>query len=233
LLQGAVEVVAVAPHPALNQRWWKGDGSLLDGPGFINEGAKTLPSREEHAFEFVLRAPNRPPGASNPRWQFQPTASWADGGNPARTDQPDKPLTDHFLVAATFPKSVKRVTIRAGIASGAWEAIAECDGRGGLSTSRSHGATEWSVSFGEPVETKEGELVMHVSHTRPDDWETRIVAINARGEEVRGNRSSTRNEQTAVRFSNVALADVKEFRLQARRYDWSEVADIPLEPDGQ
>lgn len=44
------------------------------------------------------------------------------------------------------------------------------------------------------------------------------------------NRTSLFGEHTTSRFTGVTLADIKEFRFQARRYEWVEFRKIVLPP---
>ena len=55
LSQGAIDLVAVAPHPSVNQSWWNADGTpSAEGP-FVNDGSRVNPQGEERGYEFVFR----------------------------------------------------------------------------------------------------------------------------------------------------------------------------------
>lgn len=231
LSQGAIDLVAVSRHPSTNQPWWRADGSLAHDRSFVSRGSSRIePGPDEHAFEFVARKRDLPYGASTIAWQFEHGASWVRGGFPARASEPRVPLLDHELVAATIPRNVTSVTIKAGVGLGAWETVATSNPRGGLGTSRLEGASDWNISFGETVETKNNELAVHVAHTKRSDWETRVVAVGATGREITSSRFWTANEQTAIRFDKLSLDDVKELRFQVRRYEWVEFRNVALQP---
>ena len=235
LTQGKTELVAIAPHPSKAGAWWRPDGRIADETelGFINEGSRTYPGPEEHAFEFVFRTSDLPPEASSPTFHFEPAASWAGGGSPAKLGDPEKPLANHHLVAATFSKRVERATVRVGIAIDPWQTLVSSPRPGNMGTSINHQGVAWNVSFSEAVETKSGELVLPVAHNPAPDWQTRVVAVNAEGVEIKSHRRSTQNDQTSYRFTNIAFADVKEWRLQIRPYQWTEFSDVPLRPAAQ
>ena len=232
LPQGAIELVAIAPHPSTAAAWWQPDGRIArqSEVGFINEGSHTYPGPEEHAFEFVFRTRDLPQGASLPTFRFDPAVSWAGGGAPASLGDPDKPLANHHLVAATFPKKVVRAQIRVGIATDRWENLVSVGPRGSVGTSRTYGGIPWSVSFGEALETKDGDIVVHVAHNSQPDWQTRVVAVPAGGDGIQSSRSSTQNEQTSYHFTKLTSGELKGFIFQVRPYQWTEFANVMLEP---
>ena len=230
LSQGSIELVGVAPHPSIGKSWWTGDGRpATEGP-FLNQGSHVTAQSDQRAYEFVFRTRDLPAGASLPAWQFEPAASWAGGGPPALMSDADADLRGYHLLSAALPEKARKVKIKAGIAAGAWQTIATSESRGSHSTSRSKEGVNWSISFGEPLETKDGEVVVNVAHPRHADWQMRVVAVNAAGEQVTPDRTSNFGEQIAARFTNLPLTETQEFRFQARRYEWAEFRNIALRP---
>jgi len=230
LPEGAIEVVGVAPHPSTGQTWWQADGSpAAEGP-FLNDGSTVYPQAQERAYEFVFRTRDLPAGASLPKWRFEPAANTAGGGHPELPSSPGVSLKGYHLVAAALPADAREVTIRAGIAAGPWETITSCEPQGRTSAATSKHGIDWHIAFGDPLKTKEGALVLHVAHPQQPDWQMRVVAVNAAGEEVTPSREASSGAQITAHFKGLTLPTIKEFRFQARRYDWAEFRNVSLAP---
>jgi hypothetical protein len=232
LSQGAIELVGISRHPSINQPWWRADGSPAPDGGFVSpEGIQVYPGREEHAFEFVARTRDLPPGSSSLAWKFHPNATWVGGGDPSRTNESNQALLDHELVAAIFPRRVTSVRIDVGVAPGAWKTLATSKPSTDLSTSAApDSGTKWNVSFSEAVETDNREVVVHLTHTQRPDWETRLIAVSTAREEITSSRSSMAADQATASFKDLTLAEVKEIRFQGRQYEWVEFRDVALQP---
>jgi len=73
-----------------------------------------------------------------------------------------------------------------------------------------------------------------VSHN-VSDRDTRIVAVDKKGKVITGQRrgggASGNVCQLTIVFSDVTLADIKEFRFQTRPYEWAEFKNVTLRPD--
>jgi hypothetical protein len=227
LLQGSIELVAVAPHPSEGQAWWKGDGTPASEGPFLpeREGGNMTPQPDLLAREFVLRSRNLPAGASSVMWLFTPEASFT-GAYGSPLSQAGEFMEEHHLVAASLPASARSVSIRAGIAIGAWMPIVT--GTPGVSSGAN---LHWHVSFAEPMETRDGEVVIHVSIVRSRrDWEQRVVAFNRAGEKVIPSRTTSRTTQITAHFAGMRLSEIAEVRFEVRPFEWVEIPNIALYP---
>ena len=227
LPDGSIELVALSHHPSQGQPWWCPDGSPWLKAPFENVGSTSTPGSDEKAFEFVFHTANLPEDASAPQFKFDPTASWAGGAVRINGER----VRDYQLVSATPPKSLKKVTVRVGIATGPWETIVQREPKGSGTTSLRHGNIDWQVNFLEPVERADQSTVVNVSFTKAD-CETRIVAVDQDDQELTPGRSGQSglrdyNQLTAT-FSNLPLKRIKELRFQARPYHWVEFKNVAL-----
>lgn len=226
--EGTLELIALAQHPSTNKVWWRPDGSLFTGAPFENPARVIWPdegqvlefavahrgfqSDPSTAFEFVPRAH----GMSQKHWP----------------QQSGKTLPNHELIVAVLPEDIRTVTLRAGIAAGAWHALVSRDAKTGTSGFFAHAGRQWTVLFQDPVESS-GDTHITATHSMVQGWETRIVAIDASGKEHLGSNSyesSSDLARTTARFDKLSLSLVKQFRFEIRPYRWAEFRNISLQP---
>lgn len=231
--QGSVELVAITRHPSGEAPWWRMDGgTALDGP-FINSGGKVYASAGESAYEFFFRTRNLAPGASSPTWMIQHSKGSSYGGLSALTATPEKPLRDIHAIASTLPSSLTKTNIKAGVTYEPWHTISTSHPGNSLGNVVTHEGVAWNVVHGTAIETKDGDLVATFTHSRPADWESRLIAVNQEDVEVPTTRVSRLNEQSEWHFPKLPLKSVKELRFQVRPIRWVEFKDVALFPESQ
>ena len=238
---GSVELLGIASHspdaPQIwdpNRRWWSPDGGVpRRSIRFFTRGARSHPSKDQQAREFVLRVNGLPPGA-DPwlQWKFEPSAGLA--GGEAVNAGTGETMPDLRAVAVTLPASARKVNIRVGFGLQAWETVASHTGNGGSETTTfDHQGQPWSVSF---LKAEEIGGATHVTaiHTIKEA-EVRVVAVNADGAEHPGGRTESAGNgdfsHVTTVFDGLPLAQIKEFRFQARPYTWVDFRDVSLNPD--
>lgn len=229
LPQGSIELIAIARHPSDGGSWWQMDGTpATEGP-FLNRSVKSGTGEGRRAYEFVLRTRDLPEDAAM-HWQLPGSFGWGGGSAPSLPSQPEISLPGYELVSATFPEKTRVTNVRAGIATGAWETLKENAPGASAAASFSHAGEEWSVTQASTIESKEGTTLVTYASPTHANWQTRVVAFLENGREVPATRTSALNDQSEWRFENVALESVKQFRFQARRYQWVEFRDVALVP---
>jgi serine/threonine protein kinase len=229
--QGEVEFVGISYHPSTNQPWWRPNGwPAAEGP-FTNPGSHSEPGPDQMAREFVLHLQGLPDGASLPTWQFEPPASWAGGGTALRDGQP---ASGYHLLSASFPRTHHRVNIKVGVATAPWETIVERGPRGSSQNSIVHQGIHWSLAFTEPIEAANHSTIVTVGYS----WvnrQTEVVAVDNEGTEHRSPNPQFSGAGTVVHltaaFPDLPLSQIKQFRFQARPYDWVEFRDVELNPN--
>lgn len=143
-------------------------------------------------------------------------------------------MSDLRAVAVTLPASARKVNIRVGFGLQAWETVASHAGSGGSETTTfDHQGQPWSVSFLKAEEIG-GAAHVTVIHT-VKEAEVRVVAVDADGAEHPGGRTESAGNgdfsHVAAVFDGLPLAQIKEFRFQARPYTWVDFRDVSLNPD--
>ncbi len=251
LTQGSIELVAITSHhpdwepgwradlhralelrtipPSAAQQAWRMNGEpALEGP-FINFGSKVTLNPGEQACEFVFHTKGLPPDASSLFWEI-PESRSSGGTRPALVAEPDKPLTDYDLIAATFPATTRATQIRAGIALDPWHTLAETRPGNATGMQTMHDGLPWKLTFSTVVESKAGETVATYSNTDRSGWVQRLVAVTLDGEEIAPSYTSRLGEQAEARFAHLPLPDVAFLRLQVRPIQWVEFRGVPLTP---
>ncbi|MCX6904443.1 MAG: serine/threonine-protein kinase [Verrucomicrobia bacterium] len=228
LPQGEIELLAVSCHPSDNQPWWRPDGSPWQGEPLALQRSHTKVEADQIGREFVIRLTGLPAEASEPFWQLHPFGGWAAG----EVGQLGQPMRDLRGISASLPKSARTVTLKVGVAMGAWETVAQTEPhRSGRSEVRRQ-AQKWTVSCLQSEEVN-GSACIAVNHT-VKEWEVRVVAVDTNGT-VHATAGSQLNctdgvAGTTASFAGLPLAQVKEFRFQVRPCHWVEFRNVVLNP---
>ena len=231
LPQGQIELVAISRHPSQGQPWWRPDGSPSGEGPFENRGNRCFPTERQHAYEFVIRAHGLPSHSSLPVWEFPGGGASATGESQKPSGEPEK---GYYCVCACYPNSTRLAVVRVGIATEPWETIYESTSIQSFATMTGprRGNTYWKVIFAEPIEKADGSLIFSGTYAKVDQ-QTRLVAIDDKGKEHAPARQSAPSVDNIVQFSatfqNLPLKKIKEFRFQARPYQWVEFRNVVLE----
>jgi len=245
-----VALIGVSESPSQGKPWWRPDGSTLahapdhypsspetPTPGKLNQPANEfailltdLPlPHQQGDFEIIKRIEPPPPpgnGATDARWVSSRLRE------PSETTK----CSQLHVLSQSFPPSQDRATIKVGLAAGPWNTIIgeNIEGRHGRSASfRGIRGTDLDVSFAQPYE-QEKSVFITVAHNIPPDQQVRVVAVLADGNEVTsGWNPEVANghvQQITQSFGGLSIKDIKEFRVQARPFQWAEFKNVPLRP---
>ncbi len=225
LPEGMVELVALSRHPS-DGYWWRPDGTpSMEGP-FENPGRSVQSQADERAVELVFRTHGLGSDASSPDFVFEGHSVAGGGTGPAVNGQP---FPGGFHYAVSFPRSLKKTMIRAGVAIDPWQTLAHTGNSGSADISLARGGQSVKVTFLGAIEDKKGNTVLNVTHNI-ENHDLRAVAVDAGGKEHPSLLSNKTRESLSATFVNVPLDRIREFRFQVRPYRWTEFKNVPLEP---
>ena len=232
LPQGEIELLAVSCHPSDNQAWWRPDGSPWQGGPLALQRSHTKVEADQIGREFVIRLAGLPAEASEPFWQLDPFGRWAAG----EVSQLGQPTRDLRGISASLPNSARTLTLKVGVAMGAWETVAQTKPNHSGRSEVSRQARKWTVSFLQSEEVN-GSASIAVNHT-VKEWEVRVVAVDTNGKvwATAGsqlNYAANGSAGTTATFAGLPLAQVKEFRFQVRPCHWVEFRNVALNPATQ
>ena len=229
---GSVRLLAVARHPpeAGAWSWWQPDGSRwTEGPFETHFGSGVTDATKDQRYEFVVRTAGVADDVGFGVSEVIPVGGKAvAGGNAGPIDAGPTILPGIRLreYVAAVPMGTKTATLRIGVAVDPWKTLAA----GGKAGSTSAAAKEGSIIFAKPTEAG-GAAEVVVSHSVTGQA-VRVVAVDAEGKEYTGTggsvMSSTGLGQVDAKFAGLGLAQIKEFRFQARPYRWVEFRDVSL-----
>jgi predicted Ser/Thr protein kinase len=220
---GSAELVAVSQHPSRNGSWWQMNGQYgAEGPFLWRGGSIPGP----HAFEFVFRLRDLPADASPVQWRVEHALNTSGGSPPESAETPGALYPSHAAIAASFRPGQKSANIKLGVAGGEWTTLASLTPDDFNAFSVNHEGRQWSV---KPVVTKNGRPDGQYMSTVHPDWQLRMTAVNAAGEDLAARWA---HPEGSITFpQDLKLADVKMFRFQVRAYQWIEFRGIALEPE--
>jgi beta-lactamase regulating signal transducer with metallopeptidase domain len=248
----AVELVGVSTNPSSDHSWWRPDGSPMAHPPAHAPSPSDVGTAAAPAYQFALFVDNVP-FAHFGDYQIidkidaHPTA--VDGlisgsGNWFSRPSDDlKVMPIMHLILQSFSPLENHTTIWLGVSAGEWKTVADdlTDGKADSMSRMGINGTNIDVSFTAPYEApwspqqvKDPATFINAAQNLPPDQQVRIVAILASGKEVVSGMPPLVTDghvhQVTSSFRNVAIKDVKLFRLESRPFQWTQFKDIPLRP---
>ena len=220
-----VEVVAVSPHPSTPGSWWGPSGKPLEKapcdpyPGRVDGGDESV------ARAVLVRVTNLPEDAS-----FGWSVKESNGVASFQPRLNKKPLPDAREMVVILPKGQAACTVRFEVAAKPWETVVDWNGQGATSVARDKAAGP-SYSLSEGVETKRGCVVAVMHNIEARD--VRVSAVDRGGQEHRASHQTgggIHGLSQLVSEFNLPPARVREFRLQARPFETTEIEDVVIDP---
>lgn len=222
---GTVELAGICYYPSAGKAWWRPDGS----PGmekFITSGRPVGIQTGPMTREFVIRTTGLPEGASGASFDISPSFGMASSKvKPERPGQPGR----LEIEVADFPNATHHVTVKVGIASGAWQTVGQ--------TEHIHGSAlglqdQKGIVF-SPVQEKDGKSTVVIAFMREDGAETRAVAVDKNDQLHEappsfGGSGGNIAQRTAT--FDLPAANIKAIRLESRPYEWVTFENVALEP---
>ena len=220
-----VELVGLSENPSDTAAWWEPDGAALAGRPYTHLTASTGADPLRVHREAAARLAGSAAKGVDCQWQFDPAAASTAVGSMLA----DGPTDGLVAVAVTLPGDTADATVRLGVASGPWTAVAEGDPHGSSSTAAGNGH---SYLFAPPTEDRD-DLAVTVAHDDTTD-DVRLVAVTNDGTEHTASTMSTGAgtlRQMTGTFAGVKRSDVKQFEVQSRAYEWAEFKHVRLRPN--
>ena len=237
LAHGTVELLALAPHPSAKALVWHPDGSASNerfpSLGGTNSAAGKI------ALEIALRVRSRAGEPSAPVLQFDQESGVSGMSSSSCSDERStQGVTGLTLTQAiACPPGAKTMNLKVGVAEGEWQTafsagkpnVALNAGMVGSERSGSDGVWQGYVQL---TKGKAGDVVLAFSYCVRDDYETRMAYVNNDGSvlPLRGNGSYGANGMlnSIANMKTADYAQIKEFELQKRRYQWVELRHVSL-----
>ena len=234
-----VELAGVTDAKGPGGEWWSASGAPLARPVFDTQDAyqqTALGGPGQRGLIFAFRLP---PAAQNVTAILQASdslSSSSSGEWPGKMQGQEK-LTEATLnrdtagmrtLAALYPASATKASLRVGIAAGPWMASASKT----LATGATKREGDQKFIFSAPAEVADG-LALTITTDSTED--VRVVAVDAQGHDLLpasiGGESIGTLDQITARFSQ-PLAQIKAFRVETRPFTWTEFKDVALRPSG-
>lgn len=246
-INGTTLLAGVTDADKPGSPWWSASGAILPTPVYDT----VVNPAEKHSFgdntKKVIFALHLPASAQDVTIEyelpqskgFSSDGSWPTkmGEGASRTEAQLFPLTHGTrTLIAGYPASLSKASIRVGIAPGAWKTVVINAAANPSGLLREEGGAKFLLSpLAEAIDlsTVPGppQAFLTVSTDTRDD--VRVVAIDTQGREVLptavGSNSIGMLDQMTARFA-LPLAQIKEVRVQTRKFQWIELKDIALQP---
>jgi len=223
-----VELVGISPHPSKPGSWRTPDGAPLVTPPYDHAAYRSSTTRERQICEVAFRVRNQPAKEENLQLQTVPPSS-SPSSSPG-LDSKGVPIPGIESQSFDFAKDQSSCAIRFGLAVGAWKTEATSIGRDITGLAREKG----SVIFGTALEV--GVKTFITVGTDESVDQRRVVAMDLQGKEhgpVRGQSVGVDHFSQMEQEYNLPLAEIREFQLQSRQYEWATFDDVALKPRGE
>ncbi len=237
LANGAtVELIGVSDYPATQARWWKPSGSLLAQPPYDHIASDLVHvPRGGQGRQFALRV-LPPAGVTADEITNRFEVKDAAGTGYATPSAQGRLLPNLWAVSIEASTLPTQGLIRCGVAAGPWETLipdADADVNfGPKSVSIGFHGTEGIILF-SPASEKSDNTVITVTNTFLNA-ECRVIAEDINGKVFKDSSTGSVGggpfQQTTCVFAGLPLKHVKEFRFEARPYQWTEFKNVALQP---
>lgn len=222
-----VELLGVSDPLTGSSQWWQPDGAPLAAPLIIRTTTVTTTGKGQRMFA-VRVAP--PPGG--PQW-VSATYEVPGVGSLGSTDVTLTPSGQHlpglYAVLAGADALPTSVTLRCGVAAGAWETQeTQVENFAGAASGRGN------VIFSRLSEIKGSTAITVTTTLASTVAQWRVLAVDTTGKVYtsggRGRVGGNGVQQETCVFEGLPVGKVKEVRFQTRPYQWAEFKNIALHP---
>ena len=236
LQHGTVELLALAPHPSTNTSSWHPDGSPASERFPSRGGSDSAAGKVVREIAFRVRTQAESP--SCPELRCDKASGFSGMGSSLKREGTNQTAMI-YVQAIACPPEARSTNLKLGVAEGSWETVFSTAkprtnlnaGWCGEQTSDKTGLWEANIQM---TEGKGGDVVLAFNYCSNDDYETRIVYVNADGTAVplHGNGSYGAGGLThgITSLSATGYAQINAFQLQRRRYEWVEFRNVSLQP---
>jgi hypothetical protein len=226
--QGTVELFALALHPSTNGPSWLPNGAPATEKFPHETGKSWSEGKVMKTMAFRIRSNTGTPGS--PVLKF---TAGVGGMGSSLSGNHSKESGRVFVQDIACPPNVTEMDVEVGIPDGEWEpsiTLAATNLYGGTQEGREDGM--WEVNF-QGVRGKDGAVAISYNFSRNDNYETRMVAVKTDGAVslLKGGRitSSGGLYHSMVSFTKDEFAEIKDFQLQRRKYEWVTFRNVSLQ----
>jgi serine/threonine protein kinase len=221
---GTMELMLMAGGAASNTVCWLADGTPSSEAYPDNLGNFWVAGKEVKGIAFRVHGPS-----GTPILKFN-----KETGNPSFSSRgfPDpKPLDAIFTEPFPCPSNLLKMDVQIGLASGPWETLLVMGKSGSEETGDPDGM--WVIAV---QTTGSGdEVALACEYSVKQDWETRLVAVDANGEAITLRPKSQNGlganlTSVMASMSRDEFEKVTGFHLQRRKRQWVEFRNVSLEP---
>ncbi|MEO7297940.1 MAG: serine/threonine-protein kinase, partial [Verrucomicrobiota bacterium] len=227
LNQGTVELLALAPNPSTNSASWYPNGAPTK---------ETFPTSADRSWaqgkvtrEITFRIKSNAGTPSMPVMKFKKASDfWTMGHSRQWTDKSQTAMT--FVQTINCPPDENQLDFQIGVATGDWETALTLE-QTAVGFSRASSEGEWNASY-NVLMGDDGKVAVNGVYPRNENWETRMVGVEKKGGIILIPENSTRAVSNPavgmLLLSSNQFANIKEFQLQRRKYQWVEFRNVSL-----
>jgi serine/threonine protein kinase len=232
LNQAEVELVAIGNQPWTNPGCWLPNGEPSAAP-FPAKYFGSMDSWAEGKLtkKIAFRIHNEgSDGVSYPVCRVNNESGVGTAGS--GTQGPDARSSEmNFVQLICCPSNATTMNISLGVANSAWETATTLhSGLGGSGSANG----EWNATF-QAVAGKSGDVAVGCTYSKNPDWESRMAYVDGAGklipiQENSSHAGDTHQTGATLLISSNDFAQIKEFQLQRRKYQWVEFRNVSLQP---
>jgi serine/threonine-protein kinase len=223
-----VELIGVRENPSKDNVWWRPDGSRLAMHAFDSRSDSAKQNKGRIQRELAVWLGDLPSEPLDTRWQIDSPSS----SSRWQIEAPRRggiTLKDIQSLGVEVPEAAKTMSLRFGVATGPWRTVIEF----GPSAHFALPPILLPYVISDPIEKANGSVVVNVASNLKDDGvELRIIAEDKEGREHVATDTLLPAvadlAQLTATFHNLPLKQIKQFRLQARKWQWVEFRNVSL-----
>ena len=223
-----VSLIAITEGSGNSAKCWKPNGEIFDEAPFTIDDPKTTVDDEFKQYQFFFyiktnQSPLPPPSLERLGEKlYEARTPYVDGNG--------RIFLNVCFVTCGLEDDKETSQLSIGVPLGKWTVEAAYNPKTKVTSGSDH-----SIKFGRPRK-KKGKLKIEVSHNISDFRKTakQIVAVDHTGEIHHSAYSQFKFAKGGIRwslhFSDLRLAQVKEFQFKTRPYTWVTFENISLRP---
>ncbi|MHC4497509.1 MAG: HEAT repeat domain-containing protein [Planctomycetota bacterium] len=212
-----VELLGICERPSQGRTWWTPDGQRLDYT-IKTLDKNTYPS-DDPGYELIFRKT----GDADFKIESIKGSNVKSG---LRVIEPED-LTGY---RAHIKKGYKKTNIKIASPSGKWKTAVTSSGKGSVS-----GKIRGKTIVFAGAEQAGKDVIISCSDVVGYKNATRIIAVDPKGKELTGQTRTDTGvnnlRQRTIRFSNLDLSDIAEFRFQTCPYEYYTFKNVSLKPN--
>ncbi|MBN1975145.1 MAG: hypothetical protein JW787_15995 [Sedimentisphaerales bacterium] len=225
-----VELLGVCDHPSKDKKWWKPDGTKLDGEGFGNfDYGDVVIAKENQSLKLIAFRLDE-----NILDDFKISYSLSNSREsryaPNYINRARKKLSPIQVILAAFPNEYENTDIQLGVATGEWDGIAART-QGQATTHARDIIAQNDIIYDKAIE-KDGITYITATHLVDKNYDCCIIAQDAEGNKykpVKYSNSGSTMRQCKNEF-DIPLEQIEWFGLSARPFKLVTYKNIYLQP---